>query len=236
MKPGGWESTQSQLWPRDVQPCPVFLSLFSNQIQKAKSWKNISVTITLQRPLKLQGLFWASKREHICFMQASLGPQPRLARGSLRKYTTLSKLPEGWERNISLLNAGACYPVTQGLCCVNEERELFGFWVGSESVTTCRTASWGHYSWATPTVPGTQKKQPWILISCCYMEAGLLIKSERDLRGKGKGISTLVLADIWELPSSGHNWAFSHLSLPKSLLAWEAEFLGPKSSLTYLQP
>ena len=30
---------------------------------------------------------------------------------------------------------------------MNEEWELFGFWVGSESVTTYRTASWGDYSW-----------------------------------------------------------------------------------------
>ena len=147
----------------------------------------------------------------------------------------LSKLPEGWERNAFHLNAGGCYRVTQDLCCVNEKRELFGFGVGSESVTTCRTASWGHYSWAAPTVPGTQKKQPWTFLSCCYKKASLLIKSEWDLRGKGKGTSTLVLADIWELPSSGCNWAFFHLSLPWSLLAGEAEFLGPKSSLTYLQ-
>ena len=40
----------------------------------------------------------------------------------------------------------------KGLCCVNEERDLFGFWVGSESVTTYRTTSWGHYSWGSPTV------------------------------------------------------------------------------------
>ena len=39
MKPGGWNSTHSQLGPRDVQPCPVFLSFFSNQIHKAKSLK-----------------------------------------------------------------------------------------------------------------------------------------------------------------------------------------------------
>ena len=73
------------------------------------------------------------------------------------------------------------------------------------------------------------------MFSCCYMEAGLLIKSEPDLRGNRKETSTLVLADIWELPSSGCNWAFSHLSLPGSLLAWEPEFLGLNSSLTYLQ-
>ena len=79
------------------------------------------------------------------------------------------------------------------------------------------------------------KKEPAVLLSCCYKKAGLLIKSEPDLRGNGRGIYTLVPADIWELPSSGCNWAFSHLSLPGSLLVWEPEFLGPKYSLTYLQ-
>ena len=79
---------------------------------------------------------------------------------------------------------------------MNEKRELFGFGVGSESVTTCRTASWGHYSWAAPTVPGTQKKQYAVLLSCSYKKVGLLINSEPDLRGNGKGISTLVPTDI----------------------------------------
>ena len=36
-------------------------------------------------------------------------------------------------------------------------------------------------------------------------------------------------------PSSGGNWAISHCALPRSLLAWEPRFLGPKPSLTYLQ-
>ena len=39
VKPGGWNSTHRQLGLRDVQPCPVFLSFFSNQIHKAKSLK-----------------------------------------------------------------------------------------------------------------------------------------------------------------------------------------------------
>ena len=89
VKPGGWNSTHNQLGPRDVQPCPEFLSFFSNQIHKAKSWKNISVIVTFSKTLNLQCLFWASKREHICFIQASLRPQPCLARGSLRKHKTL---------------------------------------------------------------------------------------------------------------------------------------------------
>ena len=37
------------------------------------------------------------------------------------------------------------------------------------------------------------------------MEAGLLIKSEPDLRGNEKETYTLVLTDILELPSSGCN-------------------------------
>ena len=178
--------------------------------------------------MNLQGIYIEHQRGNTSVSSRLISDpscaQPWVPWGNIRH---LSKLYEGWERNTSHLNADACYPVTQGLCCVNEERELFGFWVGSESVTTCRTASWGHYSWGSPTVPGTQKKQPWILLSCCYMEAGLLIKLEPDLRGKGKGASTLVFEDILELSSSGCNWAFSHLSLPGSLIAWEQEFLGP---------
>ena len=68
------------------------------------------------------------------------------------------------------------------------------------------------------------------------MEAHLLLKSEPDLRGDGKGTYTLVLADIWELSSSGCNRAFTPVALPGCLLTWESEFLGPNSSLTYLQP
>ena len=84
LKLGGWISTGNQLGPRDIQVCLVFLSFFSNQIHKAKSLKNINVIVTLSRPLKLQGLCGASEREHIPFIQASLRPQPRSVRGSLR--------------------------------------------------------------------------------------------------------------------------------------------------------
>ena len=45
------------------------------------------------------------------------------------------------------------------------------------------------------------------------MEAGLLIKSEPDLRGNRKGTSTLVLADIWAL----QQWiqlSFPNVALP----------------------
>ena len=92
----------------------------------------------------------------------------------------------------------------KGLSCVEEERELWGSELGvSQSppvqlpprVTTARVLP----------VPGTQKKQSCILLSCCYTEAGLLIKSEPDLRGNWKETCTLVLADILELPSSRSN-------------------------------
>ena len=110
-----------------------------------------------------------------------------------------------------------------------------GDWVGSESVTTFKTASKGS---ALPLCLEPRRNSTehcFHAFKCCYMPAGLLIKSEADLRGNQKETSTLVLADIWELSRSGCNWAFSHLSLTGSLLAWEPEFLGPKSSLTYLQ-
>ena len=59
------ESTHSQLGPRDIQPCPESLSFFSHQVHKAKSLKIIRVIEILSRLLNLQGLFGASKREHI---------------------------------------------------------------------------------------------------------------------------------------------------------------------------
>ena len=93
------------------------------------------------------------------------------------------------------------------------------------------TASWGQNNWGFPTAPCSWMKQPWILLSYCYMEAGLLVSLETDLRGNSKGTSSLEHADNWELPSSGCNWPFTHLALPGSLLAWEQEFLSPKSSL-----
>ena len=65
MKPGDWNSNHSQLGPKDVQPCPVFLSFFSNQIHKTKSLQNIRVIVILSRPLNLKGLFGASEKEHI---------------------------------------------------------------------------------------------------------------------------------------------------------------------------
>ena len=74
MKPGDWNSNHSQLGPRDVQPCPVVLSFFSNQIHKAKYLQNIRVIAILSRPLNLQGVFGASKWEHIPCIQASLRP------------------------------------------------------------------------------------------------------------------------------------------------------------------
>ena len=60
------------------------------------------------------------------------------------------------------------------------------------------------------------------------MEAGLLIKSEPDLRGNRKGTSTLVLADIW-VPQQWIQLSFPNVAFPGSLLAWEPEFLNPKS-------
>ena len=93
VKPGGWNSTHSHLGLRDIQPCPVFLSLFSNQFHKAKSLKKKKekkkVIVILSSPLNLQVLFGASKKEHITCIQASLRPQIPSARSSLRKYKTL---------------------------------------------------------------------------------------------------------------------------------------------------
>ena len=85
---GGTQLTIS--WDPEMSSLVLcFCPFFSNQIQKAKSLKNINVIITLSRPLRLPDLFGASKREHIPFIQAGLRPQTRSARGSLRKHKTL---------------------------------------------------------------------------------------------------------------------------------------------------
>ena len=123
--------------------------------------------------------------------------QPGVPWGNIRHF---SKLLAGREGNVSHCECRSMLARQPRVCLGLLSSGRSGFWVGSESVTTCMTASWGHNIWGFPTVPWTQKKQPWILLSCCYMEVGLLIKLEPDLRGDRKETSTLVLANIWELP------------------------------------
>ena len=83
----------------------------------------------------------------------------------------------------------------KGLSCVKEEWELWGSELGvSQSPPTgllpgVTTAGALPLCW-------NPKKEPAVLLSGYYNKAGLLIKSEPDLRGNGKETSTLVLADI----------------------------------------
>ena len=129
------------------------------------------------------------------------------------------------------VNVSWCYPVSQGSVLCEWGAGALGIWVGSESVTTFRTASKSGVCYCAWNSEETAMNTAFLLL-----HAGRSAdKIGTRLEGNGKETSTLVHADIWELPSSGHNWAFSHLSPPWSLLAWEPEFLGPKSSLTYLQ-
>ena len=139
LKPGGWNSTHNQLGPRDVQPCPEFMSFFSNQINKPKSLKNIRVIVILSRPSNPQGLFGASKWEHIPCIQASLRPRPHSASDSLRKHK--AHIQKAEKRMLLAVNAGSCYPVSQGSVLCEWGVGTPRIWVGSKSVTTYMTAS-----------------------------------------------------------------------------------------------
>ena len=82
--------------------------------------------VILSRPLNLQGLFGASKRKHIRCIQASFRPQPRSARGSLRKHKALLL---SRKLRIECFLLWIQVHVTQpakGLSCVKEEWELWG--------------------------------------------------------------------------------------------------------------
>ena len=118
VKPGGWNSTHSQLGPRDVQPCPVFLSFCSNQIHKAKSLQNIRVIVILSRPLNLEDVFGASggNTSH----ESRLVSDPELAQpvvpgGSIRH---ISKSPEGREENASCCECRFMLPSQPRVCLV----------------------------------------------------------------------------------------------------------------------
>ena len=118
LKAGDWNSTHNHLGPRDVQPCPVFLSFFSNQIHKAKSLKKINVIVTYLRPLKFQG--------HLEHQRGNTSPsswlvsnlnfaQPGVPWGNIRHF---SKLPEGWEENASLCESMFMLPRQPRFCVV----------------------------------------------------------------------------------------------------------------------
>ena len=221
-------------WDPEKSRLVLFLSFFSNQIHKAKFLRNIRVFVILSRPLNLQDLFGPSKREHIPCIQASLRAeltQPVVPWGNIRH---ISKLPEGWEENASRCECRFMLPSQPRVCLVwrrsGSSGDLSWEWV-SYHLHDCLL---GSLQLGLSHCVRNQKKQPWILLFCCCMEAALLIKSEPDLRGNGKETSTLVLADIWELPSSGYNWAFSHHSLPWSLLAWGPERVSGSQVFTNL--
>ena len=134
----------NQLGPRDVQPCPMFLSFVSYQIHKTKSLKNINVILTYSRPLMLQVFLEHQRGNTSPSSRLVSNPnfaQPGVPWGNIRH---LSKFPEGWEENDSHCECRSMLPSQLSMYWVNEEQEIFGFWVGSESVTTCMTASWGH--------------------------------------------------------------------------------------------
>ena len=112
------------------------------------------------------------------------------------------------------VNVGSCFPVTQRSVLSEWELGALGIlsweWV-SDHLHDGLLGSW---QLGLPTVPGTQKKQHAVLLSCCYKKVGLLINSEPDLRGNRKGISILVPTDLraaqqwmqWSFLSSFPSW------------------------------
>ena len=102
VKPGGWNSTHNHLGPRDVQPCPEFVSFFSNQIHKPKSLQKNKGDCNSFKAFESPRSIWSIKEEthspaSRLVSDLSL-PQPVAPWGNIRP---LSKLPKGWEENAS---------------------------------------------------------------------------------------------------------------------------------------
>ena len=102
VKPGGWNSTHGQLGPRDIQPFPVFLSLFSNQVYKAKSLKKHMGDCSSLKAFESPSSIWSIKEgthspASRVVSHLSL-PQSGVPWGNIRH---LSKLHEHWEENAS---------------------------------------------------------------------------------------------------------------------------------------
>ena len=124
------------------------------------------------------------------------------------------------------VTAGSCYPVRQGsvLC---EGR------TGALGILSC--------GWVSHHLHDCLLGSPLLWLSHCAWNteetalniAFLLLHGGRSADNIGTRLEVQ-----WERnfhSAAWCNWAFSHHSFPWSLLAWEPEFLGPKSSLTYLQ-
>ena len=89
----------------------------------------------------------------------------------------------------------------KGLSCMNEEQEFWESELGvSQSPPSGLPPRVGLCYCAC-----NSEETAVNTLSCCYMQAALLIKLEPDLKGNGKETSTLVIADILELPYSGCN-------------------------------
>ena len=119
------------------------------------------------------------------------------------------------------VNVSWCYPVSQGSVLCEWGAGALGIWVGSESVTTFRTASKSGVCYCAWNSEETAMNTAFLLL-----HAGRSAdKIGTRLEGNGKETSTLVHADIWELPGIGCNWA----SLSSSPY-WKSPSLGARVS------
>jgi len=235
VKPGGWKWTHSYLGHRDVQPCPVFLSFFSNQIHKAQSLQNIKVIIILSWPLNLQGLFGASKMEHILASRLVSDPdltQPVVPWGNIRH---ISKLPEGWEETTSRCECRFMLPSQPRVCLVwmrsRSSGDLSWEWVSHhlhEGILGSLQLGLSHCAW---------NPEETALNIAFLLLHGVRFADIIRTRLEGRRERNFHSGACRHLRATQQWMQLSFLSsfLPGSILAWEPELLGPKSSLTYLQ-
>ena len=114
VKPGGWNSTHSQLGPRDVQLSPEFLSFFSNQIHKAKFLKKHKGDCNSLKAFESPRCIWSIKEGTHSLASRLISdlslPPPVVPWGTIRH---LSRSPEVWEENASYCECRfmlSCYP------------------------------------------------------------------------------------------------------------------------------
>ena len=129
----------------------------------------------------------------------------------------LLQLPEGWEENASCCECRFMLHRQPRVC----ECGAGALWILSWELLSHHLHD---YLLGSPQLRfphcAMNTEETALTIAFLLLQGGrLLVKSETDLRGNGKGTSTLVLLDIWELHSSGCNLAVAHLALPGSLLA-----------------
>ena len=121
----------------------------------------------------------------------------------------------------------------KGLSCVKDERELGGSQLGVSQSPPAQwpprvaTAGFSHCAWNPEE---TALNIAFLLLhgGRSANKIGTRLEGQWERNFHSGACRHLRATQEWMQLS------FSHLSLPGSLLAWELEFMGPKSSLTYL--